>query len=260
MRFMYIVTSPQPIRRTRRRQLMEAMHKLADREIKAGRMLDSGGLMPVSDGRAGAHRGRQAQRYRRSVRRSHGSSAAKRSSSCATRKRRADGKGVHAAPQRHMPGWVGTCELRPEARSLRLARRAVDGRNAAEADTMSSAWRFESRGQSPSCRDVRVVPLAEDLRRWRCWRRSSIGPDRPFGKAGRVADGDGQATRDGSSGRRRMLALNTMVARDLKTDQLAMPDLHAALDDDIGDELLRLIFTACHPHAVARLAWRWRCG
>jgi hypothetical protein len=26
------------------------MHKLADREIKAGRMLDSGGLMPVSMG------------------------------------------------------------------------------------------------------------------------------------------------------------------------------------------------------------------
>ena len=30
--------------------LMEAMHKLADREIKAGRMLDSGGLMPVAMG------------------------------------------------------------------------------------------------------------------------------------------------------------------------------------------------------------------
>ena len=28
---------------------------------------------------------------------------------------------------------------------------------------------------------------------------------------------------------------------------VAMPDLDAALDDDIGDDLLRLIFTACHP-------------
>ncbi len=27
----------------------------------------------------------------------------------------------------------------------------------------------------------------------------------------------------------------------------AVPDLHEALDDDIGDDLLRLIFTACHP-------------
>ncbi len=26
-----------------------------------------------------------------------------------------------------------------------------------------------------------------------------------------------------------------------------MPDLDAALDDDIGDDLLRLMFTACHP-------------
>ena len=29
--------------------------------------------------------------------------------------------------------------------------------------------------------------------------------------------------------------------------ELAMPDLDAALDDDIGDDLLRLVFTACHP-------------
>src|SRR5262245_59253972 len=27
----------------------------------------------------------------------------------------------------------------------------------------------------------------------------------------------------------------------------AAPDLDAALDDDVGDDLLRLIFTACHP-------------
>jgi hypothetical protein len=49
MRFMYIVTSPQP-NQYPTPALMEAIHKLADREIKAGRMLDSGGLMPVSMG------------------------------------------------------------------------------------------------------------------------------------------------------------------------------------------------------------------
>jgi hypothetical protein len=48
MRFMYIVTpahngAPTP-------ELLEATHKLAEREIKAGRMLDSGGLMPVATG------------------------------------------------------------------------------------------------------------------------------------------------------------------------------------------------------------------
>ena len=43
-----------------------------------------------------------------------------------------------------------------------------------------------------------------------------------------------------------------------------MPDLDSALDDDIGDELLRLIFTACHPllprEARAALALRMICG
>src|SRR5207248_4278530 len=30
-------------------------------------------------------------------------------------------------------------------------------------------------------------------------------------------------------------------------DEQDFPDFDAALDDDIGDDLLRLIFTACHP-------------
>ena len=48
MRFMFIVTSAHPSTPTP--ELMEAMHKLANREIKAGRMLDSGGLMPLATG------------------------------------------------------------------------------------------------------------------------------------------------------------------------------------------------------------------
>ncbi|GIQ76488.1 YciI family protein [Bradyrhizobium sp. ma5] len=49
MRFMSIVTSPQsPAQPTP--ALLEAMHKLADREIKAGRMVDTGGLMPLATG------------------------------------------------------------------------------------------------------------------------------------------------------------------------------------------------------------------
>jgi RNA polymerase sigma factor (sigma-70 family) len=57
---------------------------------------------------------------------------------------------------------------------------------------------------------------------------------------------------------------HTMLVRDLEQEQQAMPDLDAALDDDIGDELLRLIFTACHPRlsreARAALALRMICG
>jgi RNA polymerase sigma factor (sigma-70 family) len=44
------------------------------------------------------------------------------------------------------------------------------------------------------------------------------------------------------------------IGRDM--DEREEPDLDAALDDDIGDDLLRLIFTACHPvlSAEARVA------
>ena len=48
MRFMYIVISPQAAAPTA--ELLDAMHKLADREIKAGRMIDNAGLMPVQTG------------------------------------------------------------------------------------------------------------------------------------------------------------------------------------------------------------------
>jgi len=48
MRYMFIVKSnhsaaPSP-------ELMDAMHKMAQREIKAGRMLDDGGLAPLAMG------------------------------------------------------------------------------------------------------------------------------------------------------------------------------------------------------------------
>jgi RNA polymerase sigma factor (sigma-70 family) len=55
-----------------------------------------------------------------------------------------------------------------------------------------------------------------------------------------------------------------IVARDMEQEQQAMPDLDSALDDDIGDELLRLVFTACHPRlsreARVALALRMICG
>src|SRR5260370_42551367 len=55
-----------------------------------------------------------------------------------------------------------------------------------------------------------------------------------------------------------------MVARDIEQEQGAMPDLDSSLDDDIGDEMLRLIFTACHPllshEARAALSLRMICG
>jgi RNA polymerase sigma-70 factor (ECF subfamily) len=37
------------------------------------------------------------------------------------------------------------------------------------------------------------------------------------------------------------------IGRELEDVQAETPDIDSALDDDIGDDLLRLIFTACHP-------------
>ena len=48
MRFMSIVTSAHSGQPTP--ELIEAMNQLADREIKAGRMIDMGGLMPLATG------------------------------------------------------------------------------------------------------------------------------------------------------------------------------------------------------------------
>jgi RNA polymerase sigma factor (sigma-70 family) len=48
--------------------------------------------------------------------------------------------------------------------------------------------------------------------------------------------------------RRKMLdRKHEELGRERQTEELAIPDLDEALDDDIGDDLLRLIFTACHP-------------
>src|SRR5437660_10371133 len=37
------------------------------------------------------------------------------------------------------------------------------------------------------------------------------------------------------------------LGRDVETRQMAMPDFNANLDDNIGDDLLGLIFISCHP-------------
>jgi RNA polymerase sigma factor (sigma-70 family) len=46
------------------------------------------------------------------------------------------------------------------------------------------------------------------------------------------------------------------IGRDLEVQQMTPPDLEAAMDDQIGDDLLTLIFTTCHPvlSADARVA------
>lgn len=37
------------------------------------------------------------------------------------------------------------------------------------------------------------------------------------------------------------------LRREFATREMVVPDLNAALDDDVGDDLLRLVFVSCHP-------------
>jgi RNA polymerase sigma factor (sigma-70 family) len=65
--------------------------------------------------------------------------------------------------------------------------------------------------------------------------------------------------------RRRMLERRHQIfGGDTQEQEPVTADLESTLDDNIGDELLRLIFTACHPllsrEARTALALRMVCG
>lgn len=133
--------------------------------------------------------------------------------------------------------------------------------------TILAVWRIEQpRLITGLSRMLRDVTLAEDLTQEALvaalehWPATGV-PDKPG--AWLMASAKRRALDD--LRRRNMLARkHAMLVRDLEQEQQAMPDFDAALDDDIGDELLRLIFTACHPklsrEARAALALRMICG
>jgi RNA polymerase sigma factor (sigma-70 family) len=130
-----------------------------------------------------------------------------------------------------------------------------------------AAWRVEQpRLITGLSRMLRDVPLAEELTQdtllaaLEHWPSTGI-PDRPG--AWLMATAKRRAL--DHLRRAHMLARkHELVALELEAEQQAMPDLDAALDDDIGDEMLRLIFTACHPllprDARVALALRMICG
>lgn len=133
--------------------------------------------------------------------------------------------------------------------------------------TILAVWRIEQpRLITSLSRMLRDVPLAEDLTQETLvaalehWPVSGV-PDKPGGWL--MATAKRRALDHLRRGR--MLARkHDVIAQDMAREQQAMPDLDSALDDDIGDELLRLIFTACHPRlsreARAALALRMICG
>src|ERR1700729_4431607 len=113
-----------------------------------------------------------------------------------------------------------------------------------------AVWRIEQpRLITSLARMLRDVPLAEDLTQevllaaLEFWTTTGV-PERPG--AWLMATAKHRALDHLRRGR--MLERNhALLAFDMEIEQQAMPDLDAPLDDDIGDELLRLIFTACHP-------------
>ncbi|SHI06776.1 RNA polymerase sigma factor [Bradyrhizobium erythrophlei] len=133
--------------------------------------------------------------------------------------------------------------------------------------TILAVWRIEQpRLITGLSRMLRDVPLAEDLTQEALlaalehWPATGV-PEKPG--AWLMATAKRRALDHLRRGR--MLARNhAMIVRDMEQEQQAMPDPDAALDDDIGDELLRLIFTACHPllsrEARVALALRMICG
>ncbi len=133
--------------------------------------------------------------------------------------------------------------------------------------TILAVWRIEQpRLITSLSRMLRDVPLAEDLTQEALlaavehWPATGV-PEQPG--AWLMATAKRRAL-DQLRRRRMLVRKHEMIARDMEQDQQAMPDWDAALDDDIGDELLRLIFTACHPllsrEARAALALRMICG
>jgi RNA polymerase sigma factor (sigma-70 family) len=130
-----------------------------------------------------------------------------------------------------------------------------------------AVWRIEQpRLITSLARLLRDVPLAEDLTQEALvaalerWPATGV-PEKPG--AWLMATAKHRALDHLRRGRM-LERKHELIARDLEEEQQAVPDLDSALDDDIGDELLRLIFTACHPHlsreARTALALRMICG
>jgi RNA polymerase sigma factor (sigma-70 family) len=131
--------------------------------------------------------------------------------------------------------------------------------------TIEAVWRIESaKIVAGLTRMTRDVGLAEELAQEALvsalekWPESGV-PDRPG--AWLMAAAKNRAL-DHFRHRRMMDAKHEEIGRE--SEEGFTPDFDANLEDDIGDDLLRLIFTACHPvlspEARAALTLRLLCG
>ncbi len=116
---------------------------------------------------------------------------------------------------------------------------------------IDAVWRIESaRIIAGLTRIVRDVGLAEELAQdalvaaLQQWPESGI-PDNPG--AWLMATAKHRAI-DAFRRNKRLERKHEELGRELQAQQeMAVPDFNAALDDNIGDDLLRLVFISCHP-------------
>jgi RNA polymerase sigma factor (sigma-70 family) len=116
--------------------------------------------------------------------------------------------------------------------------------------TIDAVWRIESpRLIAGLMRMVRDVGVAEDLAQdalvaaLEQWPQSGI-PDNPG--AWLMATAKHRAI-DRFRRNTRLERKLDEFGRELASKEMAVPDLASALDDEVGDDLLRLVFISCHP-------------
>jgi len=116
--------------------------------------------------------------------------------------------------------------------------------------TIDAVWRIESpRLIAGLTRIVRDVGLAEDLAQdalvaaLEQWPGSGV-PDNPG--AWLMATAKHRAM-DHFRRNTRLERKHEELGRELGAKEMAIPDLDSALDDNVGDDLLRLLFISCHP-------------
>jgi RNA polymerase sigma-70 factor (ECF subfamily) len=116
--------------------------------------------------------------------------------------------------------------------------------------TIDAVWRIESpRLIAGLARMVRDVGLAEDLAQdalvvaLEQWPQSGV-PDNPG--AWLMATAKNRAI-DRLRHNQLLERKHEELGREVAVREMTVPDLTAGLDDDVGDDLLRLVFVACHP-------------
>lgn len=123
--------------------------------------------------------------------------------------------------------------------------------SAADIDrSIDAVWRMESpRIIAALTRMVRDVGLAEDLAQdalvsaLEQWPESGV-PENPGAWLMTAAK---HRAIDHFRRRTRVELKHQELSRELEAKEMAVPDLEAQLDDNVGDDLLRLMFISCHP-------------